>query len=154
MAPGYYASMGFAVPGAIGAALAAPELRPVVLVGDGAFQMTGNELSTLVANKLTPIIIVLNNGYYKMLSALDGHREYYNLNNWDYVQYAEALGCRGARATTPEEFSHALGQALACDQPYLIEAILQKDDHAPIMQKIKDFIAKSGGNGVNSQSQK
>ena len=74
LAPGYYASMGFAVPGAIGAALARPDLRPIVLVGDGAFQMTGNELSTLALNKLNPIIIVLNNAYYKMLSAAETTR--------------------------------------------------------------------------------
>jgi indolepyruvate decarboxylase len=145
MAPGYYATMGFAVPGAIGAGIAAPNLRPLVLVGDGAFQMTGNELSTLVANRLNAIVIVLNNGYYKMLSALDGHREYYNLHNWDYVKYAEALGCSGARARTRAELYQALEQALAVSAPFMIEAILQKEDHAPVMQRIKDFIEQAAG---------
>ncbi|MGB3209187.1 MAG: thiamine pyrophosphate-dependent enzyme [Desulforhopalus sp.] len=145
MAPGYYASMGFAVPGAVGAAIAAPKLRPIVLVGDGAFQMTGNELSTLIANRLNAIIIVLNNGYYKMLSALDGHREYYNLNNWNYVQYAESLGCSGVRAETGEQLAGAIEQALASSEPFVIEAVLQKEDHAPIMQRIKDFFEKSRG---------
>ncbi|MFW2368669.1 MAG: alpha-keto acid decarboxylase family protein [Desulforhopalus sp.] len=144
MAPGYYASMGFAVPGAVGAALAAPERRPVVLVGDGAFQMTGNELSTLIANKLNPLVVVLNNGYYKMLSALDGHRDYYNLHNWDYVQYAEALGCPGARVRTRRELERTLDLALESDNGFLIEAVLQKEDHAPIMQRISDY-AMSGG---------
>jgi indolepyruvate decarboxylase len=144
MAPGYYASMGFAVPGAVGAALAAPDRRPVVLVGDGAFQMTGNELSTLIANKLNPLVIVLNNGYYKMLSALDGHREYYNLHNWDYVQYAGALGCPGARARTSEELDRILDQALGSDNGFLIEAVLQKEDHAPIMQRISDYVLSGG----------
>src|SRR4029434_3010148 len=46
LGPAYYASMGFAVPAAIGAQLANPALRPLVLVGDGAFQMTGIELGT------------------------------------------------------------------------------------------------------------
>ncbi len=147
MAPGYYASMGFAVPGAIGAAIAAPELRPIVLVGDGAFQMTGNELSTLVANGLNAIVIVLNNGYFKMLAALDGHRDYYNLNNWDYVKYAEALGCRGAYARSGLELSHALELALAASEPFVIEAVLQKEDHAPIMQRIKEFFAETDGKG-------
>jgi indolepyruvate decarboxylase len=145
MAPGFYASMGFAVPGAIGAAIAAPDNRPIVLVGDGAFQMTGNELSTLIANGLNPIVIVFNNGYYKMLSALDGHRDYYNLNNWDYVKYAQALGCSGIRARTGAELYLALEQALATGQPVLIEAVLDKDDHAPIMQRIKDFVEQAEG---------
>lgn len=143
LAPGFYASMGFAVPGAVGAAVAAPHLRPIVLVGDGAFQMTGNELSTLIANKMNPIVIVLNNGYYKMLSALDGHRDYYNLNNWDYIKYAEALGCSGIRATTGGELYQALEQAFTSGKPLLIEAVLDKDDHAPIMQRIKDFVEKA-----------
>jgi indolepyruvate decarboxylase len=145
MAPGFYATMGFAVPGAIGAGIAAPNLRPLVLVGDGAFQMTGNELSTLVANRLNAIVIVLNNRYYKMLSALDGHREYYNLHNWDYVKYAEALGCSGARARTKAELYQALEQALVVSAPFMIEAILQKEDHAPVMQRIKDFIEQATG---------
>lgn len=145
MAPGYYASMGFAVPGAVGAALAAPHLRPIVLVGDGAFQMTGSELSTLIANNLNAIVIVLNNGYYKMLSALDKHRDYYNLNNWDYVKYAEALGCQGMRAETGTELEQALGQALATDTPFLIEALLHREDHAPMMKKIRNYFSSVGG---------
>jgi indolepyruvate decarboxylase len=146
MAPGYYASMGFAVPGAVGAAIAAPDLRPIVLVGDGAFQMTGNELSTLVANKLNPIVIVMNNGYYKMLSALDTHRDYYNLNNWDYVKFAEALGCPGERVTTEIEFSIALDHALLSTKPYLIEVTLHRDDHAPMMQRIRDYFGSHQNN--------
>lgn len=144
MAPGYYASMGFAVPGAVGAALAAPSLRPMVLVGDGAFQMTGSELSTLVANRLNGIVIVLNNGYYKMLSALDTHREYYNLNNWDYVQYAKALGCPGRQVRTAAELRQALAEALAADTPFLIEVPLDRDDHAPIMRRIRDYFGSKG----------
>ncbi len=145
MAPGYYATMGFAVPGAVGAGIAAPHLRPLVLVGDGAFHMTGNELSTLIAHRLNAIIIVLNNGYFNMLSALDGHHDYYNVHNWDYVKYAEALGCSGARAATGAELYHALERALAVSEPFLIEAVLQKTDHAPIMQRIKDFIEQAAG---------
>lgn len=145
MAPGYYASMGFAVPGALGAALAAPELRPIVLVGDGAFQMTGSELSTLVAHNLKPIVIVLNNGYYKMLSALDKHREYYNLNNWDYVKYGEALGSQGKRVSTIQDMETALEHALNHNKPYLIEVILDRDDHAPMMQRIRNYFGTQGG---------
>lgn len=139
MAPGYYASMGFAVPGALGAAIAAPDLRPLVLVGDGAFQMTGSELSTLITHGLNPIVVVLNNGYYKMLAALDQHRPYYNLSNWDYVAFASALGCPGQRVSTAEQLNHALHYACNATGPYLIEAILSKDDHAPMMRRIKEY---------------
>src|SRR2546426_5886786 len=61
LGPAYYASMGFAVPAAIGAQLADPKLRPLVLVGDGAFQMTGMELATAGRVNLNPVVVVLNN---------------------------------------------------------------------------------------------
>ena len=64
ISPAYYTSMGFAVPAALGAMVARPDLRPVVLVGDGAFQMTGMELSTIVRRGLSPIVIVLDNEGY------------------------------------------------------------------------------------------
>src|SRR5919202_302201 len=64
LSPAYYASMGFAVPAAIGAQLANPKLRPIVIVGDGAFQMTGMEVSTVSRFALNPVIIVLNNNGY------------------------------------------------------------------------------------------
>ncbi|HZC50631.1 MAG TPA: thiamine pyrophosphate-binding protein, partial [Nitrososphaeraceae archaeon] len=59
LSPAYYLSMGFAIPAAMGAQLANPKLRPIVIVGDGAFQMTGVEVSTIVRFDLNPIIIVL-----------------------------------------------------------------------------------------------
>ena len=57
----YYASLGFAVPASIGLQLAKPGWRPLVLVGDGAFQMTGLELTTAARYGLTPIVVVLDN---------------------------------------------------------------------------------------------
>jgi TPP-dependent 2-oxoacid decarboxylase len=64
LSPAYYCSMGFAVPAAIGAQLANPRLRPIAIVGDGAFQMTGMEVSTISRFALNPVIIVLNNNGY------------------------------------------------------------------------------------------
>ena len=64
LSPAYYTSMGFAVPAALGVQVARPDLRPVVLVGDGAFQMTGMELSTIVRHGFNPIVIVLDNKGY------------------------------------------------------------------------------------------
>src|SRR4029077_13883512 len=55
LAAGYYASMGFAVPAALGLGIAEPGRRPLAIVGDGAFQMTGTELATLVDQGLRPI---------------------------------------------------------------------------------------------------
>ena len=71
VAAGYYSSMGFAVPAALGAGIADPSRRPLVIVGDGAFQMTGIELATHVDQGLRPIVLLLNNGGYGMLEAID-----------------------------------------------------------------------------------
>ncbi|MCL5097497.1 MAG: thiamine pyrophosphate-binding protein, partial [Candidatus Omnitrophica bacterium] len=87
----YYASMGFAVPAAIGAQLADPDLRPLVLVGDGAFQMTGMELGTAVRYHLNPIVIVLNNsGYGTERHIHDG--PFNDLVPWQYYRVPELLG--------------------------------------------------------------
>ncbi len=64
LSPAYYASLGFAVPAAIGVHYAKPKRRPIVIVGDGAFQMTGIELSTIARYGLHPIVIILNNDGY------------------------------------------------------------------------------------------
>ena len=74
IAPAYYMSMGFAVPASIGVAHGNREiLRPYVLVGDGAFQMTGVEISTIVRLGLNPVIIIFNNdGYGTMRKIRDG----------------------------------------------------------------------------------
>src|SRR5207344_2253032 len=64
LSPAYYTSMGFAVPAAVGAGFANPALRQIVLVGDGAFQMTGSELSTCVRYSQAPIVIILNKHGY------------------------------------------------------------------------------------------
>ena len=93
IAAGYYSSMGFAVPAALGVGIADPSRRPLAIVGDGAFQMTGTELATLVDQKLRPIILLLNNGGYGMLEAIDGPRSYYERRNWDFPALAASLGC-------------------------------------------------------------
>ena len=95
LSPAYYASMGFAVPAAIGAQLANPTLRPIVIVGDGAFQITGMEISTITRFALNPIIIVLNNtGYGTERPMLDG--PFNDVLRWNYYRTPEVIG-RGKR---------------------------------------------------------
>lgn len=140
LAPGYYATMGFAVPGAVGAGIADPRRRPLVLVGDGAFQMTGTELATLLNQGLSPIILLLNNSCYMMLEALDAPHDYYDLKSWNYVKFAESLGCRAERATTHGMLRAAFARAEAATGPYLIEAVIDKKDLSPVMQRIQAHV--------------
>lgn len=108
LAPAYYASLGFAVPAALGAQLANPKLRPLVLVGDGAFQMTGLELSTIARYPLNPIVIVLNNGGYGTERPMqDG--KFNDVLNWNYSQLPQLLGAGiGFDVTNEVELERAL----------------------------------------------
>lgn len=134
--PGYYASMGLAVPGAIGAQLARPELRPVVLVGDGAFKMNGVELGTARDLGLNPIVILLNNRSFGTLRATDRDREYYRVRSWDYVGIARALGGDGVRAHNRTEFHTAMQAAESAKEFFLIEAVLPEADASPTLQRL------------------
>src|SRR5262249_56566061 len=91
VAAGYYSSMGFAVPAALGAGIAEPGRRPLVIVGDGAFQMTGTELATHVDHGLRTIVLLLNNGGYGMLEAIDRPPLYFERPDWDYPRLARSL---------------------------------------------------------------
>ncbi len=140
LAAGYYASMGFGVPGALGAGIAEPTRRPFAIVGDGAFQMTGTELATMVEQGLAPIILLLNNSSYGMLEAIDRSRPYYARPSWDYAAMARALGASAERVTTPAEMAAAMTRAEACPGAFLIEAVYARDDLSPVMARIRTLV--------------
>ena len=138
LGPGYYASMGFGVPGGVGAKCALPNRRPVVLVGDGGFMMTGNELATAAKLGHDTIIILLNNNNYATLRYIDKPRPYYDLPDQDYAKISEAMGARGERARTRREFHEALKRAEASKVPYLIDCIITVEDCSPILRRLGD----------------
>jgi TPP-dependent 2-oxoacid decarboxylase len=142
LAPGYYASMGFGIPGALGAGVADPSRRPFALVGDGAFQMTGTELATMVDQGLQPIVLLLNNNSYGMLEALDSPRSYYHRRPWDYLGFAKALGFTAENASTAAQLQASLARAEASTAPYLIEATVAGDDLSPFLSRIKAHLAE------------
>ena len=138
----YYASMGFAVPASIGAQLAKPKLRPLVLVGDGAFQMTGMELATTVRYQLNPIVIVLNNsGYGTERHIQDG--PYNDLLTWNYSRIPEVLGAgRGFAVETEEQFDQALNAArLHTNEFCLLDVRLDPLDRSPALQRLAERLA-------------
>ncbi|MFA6212112.1 MAG: thiamine pyrophosphate-dependent enzyme [Candidatus Obscuribacterales bacterium] len=142
LAPGYYVSMGFGVPAAIGAQLAMPSRRPIVLVGDGAFQMTGMEISTAVKMGLNPIVIVFNNASYAMLRFIDQERDYFDLPRWDYIELAKAVGGNGMQATSAADFKKALVAAQKSDKMFLIDAVIENDDISPTLRRLTDHFGK------------
>lgn len=143
LGPAYYASMGFAVPASIGAQFASPRLRPLVLVGDGAFQMTGMELATVARYKLNPVVIVLNNqGYGTERHMQDG--PYNDLWPWQYHRLPEILGAgRGFDVRTEKELDDALIAAAAHTQSFcLLNIHLEPLDRSPALQRLAERLAK------------
>jgi indolepyruvate decarboxylase len=149
IASGYYASMGLSIPGAISAALARPEFRPIVLVGDGAFKMNGVELGTAADWNLSPIIVLLNNRSFATLKATDKERDYYRVRSWDYVGMARCLGGRGVQVKNRAEFRQALRNAQQASVFTVIDAFLPEGDASPTLQRLgRDY---GGQIRMNSQ---
>lgn len=141
--PSFYASMGFAVPGAIGAQCARPSLRPLVLVGDGAFQMTGMELSTAVRHGFNPIVIVLNNrGYGTERFLLDG--KFNDVLNWQYHRLPDVLGAGlGFEVRTEGELDEALRKAIENRTSFsLLNVSLPDKDNSPALRRLAERLAK------------
>jgi TPP-dependent 2-oxoacid decarboxylase len=134
--PGYYASMGFGVPAALGAGLARPDRRPIALVGDGGFQMTGMELGTLVRYEVPAIVVVLNNGGFRSLEALGAERKICDVHPWDYLALGRALGATCTRVRTPEEFRFALQMACKRTGVTLLEVVLDPHDISPTLRRL------------------
>jgi indolepyruvate decarboxylase len=143
LGPAYYASMGFAVPAGIGVQLANPRARPLVLVGDGAFQMTGMEISGALRYGLNPIVVVLNNhGYGTERPMQDG--PYNDLQPWRYHRLPEVLGGgRGFLVRTVKELNDALEAAARHTGSFcVIEVLLDKYDHSPALQRLTQRLAR------------
>jgi TPP-dependent 2-oxoacid decarboxylase len=149
LAPAFYASLGFAVPAAIGAQCACPDSRPLVLVGDGAFQMTGMELSTCAKYGLDPLVIVLNNGGYTTERLiLDGG--FNDIQPWDYGKLPELFGAgRSHVVNTVGDLEAALDEARVRDgQFFLIDLRLDKSDISPALIRLGERLKKAATAGM------
>ena len=126
VAPGYYAGMGYGVPAGLGACVAAGA-RPLILVGDGAFQMTGFELGNCRRYGWDPICIVFNNASWEMLRVFQPESGFNNLDDWRFAELAGPLGGDGVRVTTPRGLAAALARAHATRGKFqLVEVMLQR----------------------------
>jgi indolepyruvate decarboxylase len=112
VAPGYYATMGFGVPAGLGLQAASGE-RPIVLVGDGAFQMTGWELGNAARCGFDPVVIVFNNASWGMLEVFQPESSFNAIGEWRFADAADALRGEGVRVRTRRELAEALDRAWA-----------------------------------------
>ena len=124
--------------------MANPGSRPLVLVGDGAFQMTGVELSTSIRYGLDPIVVVLNNrGYGTERPMQDG--PYNDVPAWQYHRLPDVLGGgRGFLVRTEKELDAALRAAAAhTGSLCLLEVLLDPLDRSPALQRLTQRLAKN-----------
>lgn len=144
LSPAFYASMGFGVPGAIGAQLADPFRRVIAFVGDGAFQMTGMELLTAKKLGLKPIVIVVNNGSFGSLQAM-GHQEanFVKIPSIDYAQLAFVLGGRGFKVETSSDLRQALHLARQSDIFSILDVHISPEDMSPALERFSQLFAKT-----------
>jgi indolepyruvate decarboxylase len=126
VAPGYYAGMGYGVPAGLGACVAAGA-RPIIMVGDGAFQMTGFELGNCRRYGWDPIVIVFNNASWEMLRVFQPESQFNDLDDWRFAELAGPLGGNGVRVNMRSELAAALATAYATRGRFqLIEVMLPR----------------------------
>ncbi len=143
LSPAYYTSMGFGVPAAVGASMANPGARLLVVVGDGAFQMTGMEISTIARYGLNPIVVVLNNhGYTTERFLLDG--TFNDIRDWAYHKITEVVGAGvGHEVRTAGELDRALVAALENVKSFsLINVHIDPYDRSPALDRLAQRLSK------------
>jgi len=142
VAPGYYATMGFGVPAGLGIQVATGR-RPLVLVGDGAFQMTGWELGNCSRYGWDPIVLLFNNSSWEMLAAFHPGSDYTELNDWHYADMANSLGGDGVRVHTRSELCRALDAAASNRGRFqLIEIMLPEGARSKTLERFVAGVAR------------
>ena len=146
LSPAYYTSMGFSVPAALGAQVAKPHARVVAIVGDGAFQMTGMELSSLVRRNMPVVVIVLDNGGYGTERLLHpGEYEFNEIHSWQYDQLPAVLGGgKGYRVSTEGEFDLAISAAWEdLSGPSIVNVQLQPEDSSKALEQLAAMMSRT-----------
>jgi indolepyruvate decarboxylase len=146
LSPAYYTSMGFAVPAALGVHVARPNARVVAIVGDGAFQMTGMELSNLVRHKFATIVIVLDNAGYGTERLLHpGDWKFNDIQPWQYHRLPEVLGGgKGYLIRTEGDFDQALNAAWRDRTgPSILHVIIDPNDCSRALAKLAEKMSQT-----------
>ncbi|MDO8455753.1 MAG: indolepyruvate/phenylpyruvate decarboxylase [Burkholderiaceae bacterium] len=133
--PGYYATMGFGVPAGLGLQAETGQ-RPLILVGDGAFQMTGWELGNCPRYGWDPIVLVFNNASWEMLRTFQPESKFTDLDEWGFADMAAGMGGAGVRVRTRAELKAALDHAIATrGQFQLIEVMIPRGVLSEALQR-------------------
>ncbi len=145
-------TMGYGVPAAVGAQLGAPDRTVVTFVGDGGFQMTLQELGTIVQNKLPVKIILLNNNFLGMVRQwqqlfFEKRYSFTELTNPDFIMIANGFGMPAHKVTKREDLEAGIQKMMDHDGPYLLEVVVEKEDNVfpmvPAGASVSDIILEA-----------
>ena len=152
-----WGSIGYSLPAALGAALANPGRRVVLLIGDGAAQLTVQEIGVMAREGIAPVIVVVNNGGYTVERAIHGADAYYNdIPGWCWTEVPHSLGVTDAltfTVRTAGELDSALAAAAAHrDRMILLEVILHPDDVPPLLEVLAQSAAAANNTAAALRS--
>ncbi len=145
-------TMGFGVPAALGAQLGAKDRTVCCFVGDGGFQMTLQELGTIVQNRLPVKIILLNNNFLGMVRQwqqlfFDRRYSFTELHNPDFIMIANGFGMPAHKVTKREDLEAGIQKMLDHNGPYLLEVVVEKEDNVfpmvPAGASVSDIILEA-----------
>ncbi|MBN1556106.1 MAG: alpha-keto acid decarboxylase family protein [Phycisphaerae bacterium] len=143
LAQANYLSIGYSLPATLGVSLAAPNKRAVLVIGDGAFQMTAQELSTILRDDAAPILFLLNNDGYLIERAIhDG--PYNEIRRWKYHELPPVFGGpTGLAVYTEGDLEEALKKARECeDELVFVEIVLDRNDATEALRRIGQAVRK------------
>ena len=146
LSPAYYTSMGFSLPATLGAQVARPDARLVAICGDGAFQMTGQEMSTIVRNGFDPVIIVLDNGGYGTERKLHaGDWKFNDIHSWNYSKLPDVYGGgTGYQIRTEADFDAALQKAWDDrNAPSILQVFIDEKDHSRTLRRLAERMSET-----------
>jgi len=139
-----WSSIGYTLPAVLGVALADPSRRPVLLIGDGAAQLSVQELATIARAGAAPVVVVLNNAGYTVERAIRSPRAVYqDVTSWDWPKLAGALGGDRVAAATVHSAAELRAALTSADPRRLtvVEVVLDRDDVPPLLAAVAAGLA-------------
>ncbi|RYG71488.1 alpha-keto acid decarboxylase family protein [Lentibacillus lipolyticus] len=142
-----WGSIGFTFPALLGSQLADRSRRNILLIGDGSFQLTAQELSTMLTQKIKPIIFLINNDGYTVERAIHGENQPYNdIPMWDYKKLPEVFSPEGKSLTYKVKTETELEEALEAaennhDRLTFIEVVMHRDDKPDLLEQLSKQFA-------------
>ncbi|MNJ48826.1 Alpha-keto-acid decarboxylase [compost metagenome] len=142
-----WGSIGYTLPALLGSLLAQPERRQMLFIGDGSLQMTVQELSTILAHQLKPVIFLINNDGYTIERLILGENSSYNdINPWRYAQLPQVLDTRDRSrhftVHTEDQLEAALVEAEGADTLVFIEVVMERMDAPESLKRFARLFAE------------